>query len=67
MAKLGRPRLVNGYNPGCIVDVGPRCANLMPGDTVTLKGKKFEITEKLHSPFIGRTRFVIKPHKDSLI
>ncbi len=67
MEELRRPRVVNGYHPGCIVDLGPRCANLMPGDTVILDGRKWEITEKLYSPFFGRTRFIIKPHRDTLI
>ena len=67
MDKLGQSHIVNGYFPGCIVDLGPRWTELMPGDTVTLDGMKWEITEKGPSPFFGRVRFVIKPHRDTLI
>lgn len=67
MAQLRQPRIVNSYHPGCIVDLAIRCANLMPGDIVTLNGEKWEITEKGPSPFSGRVRFVIKPHRSTLI
>ena len=67
MAKLGQSRIVNGYFPGCIVDLGLRCAKLMPGDKLSYNGMKWEVVEKRQSPFFGRVRLVIKPHKDTLI
>ncbi len=67
MAELRQPRVINGYQPGCVVDLASRCALLMPGDIVTLDGIKWEVTDKGPSPFFGKIRFVIKPHRDTLI